>query len=245
MKIIQKLAVPFAIIVAGGLIALAIYYTNTNPAGTKTAGNVADIAKNANAPQTEVAPITSADHLLGSKDAQVTIIDYSDTECPFCKRFHNTLKQIFAEYGASGKVAWVYRHFPLDFHKKAPKEAEATECAAELGGNKVFWDYIGLIYETTTSNDSLDPAMLYTLAPKAGLDKAAFTKCLDSGKYAAKISEAKNAGLKAGARGTPYTVLIVKKGSKTETIPLVDDNGQGLGALPYTSLKAIVDSFLK
>ena len=242
---LQKIIVPISIVIAGGLIAVAIYYSNNAPTPGNTAG-IADIAKNAATPKTEIAPVTSVDHVQGNPEkATVTIIEYSDTECPFCKRHHNTLSRIFDEYGKDGKVAWVYRHFPLDFHKKAPKEAEATECAAELGGSKAFWTYLGLIYKNTPSNDGLDHSLLPVFAEQSGLDKAAFIKCLDSGKYAAKITEAKNAGLKAGARGTPYTVLMVRKGSDVQTVPLVNDEGSSLGALPYESMKAVTDSFLK
>lgn len=244
MQLIQKIIVPVSIIIAGGLIATAIYYSNTAPA--PKGADVADIAKNAGTPKAEVAPISSVDHVQGNPDkATVTIVEYSDTECPFCKRHHNTLTRIFDEYGKDGKIAWVYRHFPLDFHKKAPKQAEATECAAELGGSKGFWTYLGLIYKNTPSNDGLDMNLLPQFAEQAGLDKAAFVKCLESGKYASKITEAKNAGLKAGARGTPYTVLMVRQGSSVQTIPLVNDEGSSLGALPYESLKAIIDNFLK
>lgn len=245
MQNIQKIIVPVSIIIAGGLIAGAIYLTNKNP-GANGNPNVADIAANAAAPKFEIAPVSSVDHVQGDPSkAQVTIIEYSDTECPFCKQHHKTLSRIFAEYGKDNKVAWVYRHFPLDFHLKAPKEAEATECAFELGGAKGFWDYIGVVYEKTPSNDGLDAALLPQFADQVGLDKAAFTTCLNSGKYAAKITEAKNAGLKAGARGTPYTVLVVRQGSQIQNVPLVNEQGSSLGALPYESMKAVIDSFIK
>lgn len=241
MQQLQKLVVPFSIIIAGALIAVAIYYTNSVPQTGKV--GVADLAKGK--PEITVAPVSEVDHIKGNANAKVVIVEYSDTECPFCKRHHSTLNQIFDEYGKDNKIAWVYRHFPLDFHKKAPKEAEATECANELGGAAKFWEYLSMIYENTPSNDGLDAALLPQFAEKVGLDKTAFTNCLNSGKYASKITEAKNAGYLAGARGTPYTVLLVKNGSKVETVPLVDDEGQGLGALPYQTLKTIIDSFLK
>ena len=80
-----------------------------------------------------VEPVSARDHLRGAREAPVKLIEFGDTECPLCKRFHPTLKRIVDEY--PGKVAWVFRHFPIvEIHPKAPKEAEATECAAELGG---------------------------------------------------------------------------------------------------------------
>ncbi len=248
MQSAQKFIVPVAIIIAGGLIAAAVYFSNGQPSTKAAVGT--DLAALAKGTPSEalaeitVAPVTSVDHLQGSKDAKVTIIEYSDTECPFCKRYHDTLEKIFAEYGASNKVAWIYRHFPLDMHKKAPKEAEALECANELGGNDAFWKYTDVIYTNTPSNDGLDHSKLYEFAATVGLDKAAFKTCLDSGKYADKIATAKAAGYDAGARGTPYTVFLVKTGNKVETIPLVGNDGRGLGAIPYEGLKSIVEKFL-
>jgi protein-disulfide isomerase len=231
----QKLIIPIAIIIAGGLVAGAIFMTQSKP---KTP-SVTDVLNTK--PEITVAPVSNSDHIRGKKDAKIVIIDYSDTECPFCKSFHESLKKIFDEYGANNTVAWVYRSFPLDIHKKAPKEAEALECAAELGGNEGFWKYTDEIYRVTTSNDTLDLAQLPVIAENVGLNKAAFTTCIDSGKYAAKVDADYEAGRLAGANGTPYTVLVVNG----EYIPLVDEQGRGLGALPYTSLKSIIESFLK
>lgn len=231
----QKLIIPIAIVIAGGLVAGAIFMTQSKP---KTP-SVTDVLNTK--PEITVAPVSNSDHIRGKKDAKIVIIDYSDTECPFCKSFHESLKKIFDEYGANNTVAWVYRSFPLDIHKKAPKEAEALECAAELGGNEGFWKYTDEIYRVTTSNDTLDLAQLPVIAENVGLNKAAFTTCLDSGKYAAKVDADYAAGKLAGANGTPYTVLVVNG----ENIPLVDEQGRGLGALPYTSLKSIIESFLK
>ena len=106
-------------------------------------------------------PVTPADHILGNPNAEVFIVEYSDLECPFCKQFHKSMLEIMSEYGAEGKVAWVYRHFPLDqLHSKARKEAEATECATELGGNDAFWEYTNKIFEITPSNNGLNLELL-------------------------------------------------------------------------------------
>ncbi len=245
MQNVQKMIVPVAIIIAGGLIAGAIYFSGSNTgAGNTQKNKLANVVDNNEPADIEVAPVTKADHIQGSVNAKVVIIDYSDTECPFCKRFHETLKKIYAEYSKDGKVAWVYRHFPLDMHKKAPKEAEATECANELGGSDMFWKYTETIYANTPANDGLDPAKLITFAGDVGLNKIAFKKCLDSGKYASKVAEAKAAGFKAGARGTPYTVFAVTVDGKTEYVPLVGEDGRGLGALPYEGIKTIVEKLL-
>lgn len=92
-------------------------------------------------------PLDATDHLIGSLDAPVVILEYSDLECPYCKRFHDTMNQIMAEYGKSGQVAWAYRHFPiLSNHPDAAKVAEASECAAELGGNEAFWKFLDKVF---------------------------------------------------------------------------------------------------
>ena len=89
----------------------------------------------------EVPALTASDRYLGNINADVVIIEYSDIDCPFCKKFHPTMERIAQEYGS--KIAWVYRHFPLDsLHPEARTKAEATECVAQLAGNEVFWKYL-------------------------------------------------------------------------------------------------------
>jgi protein-disulfide isomerase len=241
-KNISNFITPIAIVVAGILIALALY-TRGNTEKMNSAGLVQDALSNKAKP--EFADISSVDHIRGSKDAKIVFIEYSDTECPFCKVYHTTLKKIFDEFGLNNQVAWVYRHFPISYgdnplHKKSAKEAEATECAAELGGSDMFWKYVDELYAKTPSNDGLDPAMLPEIAATVGIDKAKFVTCLDSGKYAAKVKDGFNEALKAGAKGTPYTVIKFKG----EFIPLVNDQGDGLGALPYDVVKQIVNQLL-
>lgn len=182
----------------------------------------------------EVKPVSASDHIRGANNAQVTMIEYSDMECPFCKRFHPTTQQVLKEY--DGKVRLVYRHFPLSFHANAQKEAEASECAAELGGNDKFWEYLDKIFERTTSGgtgiavDSLVP-----LAKEIGLNDTKFKTCLDSGKYAPAIQTSLSEGQKAGIDGTPGTIFLAKNG-KSALVP---------GAVPYSDLKAEIDKLLK
>lgn len=90
----------------------------------------------------------ATDHLNGSPEAPVTIIEYSDLDCPFCKQFHETMNRVMNEYGPAGQVAHVFRHFPLaSLHPNAAKQAEAAECAAELGGNLKFWEFLNRVFE--------------------------------------------------------------------------------------------------
>ncbi len=95
--------------------------------------------------QVTLPPITEQDYILGDKNATITIVEYSDLECPFCVRFHATQEAIMEEY--AGQVRWVHRHFPLDFHKNAKEYAYAAECAGEIGGNDAFWNMIDYIFK--------------------------------------------------------------------------------------------------
>lgn len=204
--------------------------------GTLAADNAAAQANPTAAPgSTEfMRPVTPRDHLRGSPDAPVKIVEFGDTECPLCKRFHPTLQRIVAEY--PGKVAWVFRHYPVDeIHPKARKEAEATECAAELGGNDKFWAYLDRLYEITPSNDKLDPAELPRIAEHVGLNRARFESCLQSGKHAQRVAEDVDDALVAGATGTPYTVVIAPNGRLFAI----------LGAQPYATVKLVVDIALQ
>jgi protein-disulfide isomerase len=163
-----------------------------------------------------VKPVDGEDHIMGDPGASVKLVEFSDFECPFCKRVHPTLKQIMAEYGETGKVAWVYRHFPLDsLHKKARKEAQASECASELG--------------------RLDLSLLPKIAEEIGLDRAKFEVCLEGdargGKYADHIESDVQDAVASGGTGTPYIVVIAPNG---ETFPLN-------GAQPYSAFKSIVE----
>jgi protein-disulfide isomerase len=219
-----------SIIIAGVFIGGGIYLSKI-PAGAKYAG--------ANQPsalkEIAVKKVQADDHILGPKDAKVTIIEYSDPECPFCKRFHNTMISLMADKNLEGKIAWVYRHFPLDsLHKKARYESEALECAGIVGGNEGFWKLTNKVYEVTTSNDGLDTSTLPALAESVGLPKDKFTACLTNGDAKAVVESSYQEAIKAGGGGTPYSILI---GPKGQQIPIS-------GAIPIEALKVQIESLL-
>ncbi|PJE75845.1 disulfide bond formation protein DsbA [Candidatus Uhrbacteria bacterium CG10_big_fil_rev_8_21_14_0_10_48_11] len=227
-----------AICTVGFLILLVSYvngvsFTPSATAPTAVNNAVAQPTTNDQAPAATVgtiAPVSSSDHILGDPKAPVVIVEYSDTECPFCKQFHTTLQQVYSQN--NGEVAWVYRHFPLaSLHSKAPHEAEATECAAELGGNDGFWKYLDELFSRTTSNNTLDESALPEIASAAGLDVNAFNKCLSSGKYTQKVQDQYDEAIAAGGTGTPYSVIIAN-GQKTPVN----------GAVPISQLQSIIDS---
>lgn len=215
-----NLTIPIAIVVAGVLIAAAVFIANSD-GGTNTANN--NDGNNGNGTESEeieLAPITEDDHILGNPDADIVIVEYSDTECPYCKEFHNTMHTVIDEFGQSGRVAWVYRHLPLDGpHPKARTEAEATECAADLGGNDAFWSYIDRLFEVTPSNNQLDLDQLPEIAEEVGLDRNAFEECMDSGRTADAVEDDLQSARAAGASGTPHSIILLTGSGETFPMP--------------------------
>ncbi|MBU2576021.1 DsbA family protein [Patescibacteria group bacterium] len=188
------------------------------------------------------APLSENDWVRGKSGAQITLIEYSDIECPFCSKFHETTKQVLEEYPDDVKL--VYRHLPLpSLHPNAPKDAEATECAGELGGNDMFWRYLDTLYNSDLSSVE----QLTEIAVGMGLDRSAFDSCLRSGKHAEKVRSNSDDGAQAadtasymdndpsndGRWGTPFSVII----SGDQKIPVP-------GAYPIDYLRQIIDSLL-
>lgn len=179
---------------------------------------------------------TQRDHIYGNPDAPISLVEYSDFECPYCKHFHSIAKALVD--GSGGKVNWVYRHFPLSIHQPgAEREALASECAAAQGGNDAFWKYADAVFERTTSNGNGFPASrLVPLAEEIGLDGAKFQKCLNDKTYQGRIDEDLKNGIAAGINGTPGNILINTETKQMRAVP---------GAVPLARLKAEVNELLK
>lgn len=181
----------------------------------------------------DVRPVSQdRDHIYGNPDATISLIEYSDFECPYCKRFHPTAKRLVDE--SDGKVNWVYRHFPLRIHNPgAQREAEASECAAELGGNDAFWTYTNAIYDRTSSGgDGFPRSQLVPLAVEVGLDKAAFSECLESGRHEDRVKADLAEGSRIGISGTPGNILLNNETGETAV---------RTGAQPIDSLREAVN----
>lgn len=230
----EKISLPVSIVLAGALIAGGIYLNGRITKENPTANQKQQLASQ-NLSDT-IRSVDANDHILGSAKARVLVVEYSDTECPFCKTFHATMNSIMQEYGKDGNVAWVYRHFPIaQLHSKSFKEAEATECAANLGGNSKFWEYINKLYETTPSNNNLDPKELTNIATKVGLSSTAFDTCLNSGEFAPRVNADIQNAQELGISGTPSSVIIDTKTNEYHSIN---------GAYPYAQVKSVIDLIL-
>jgi len=209
---------PVSILIAAILVSVSLIYSagRDGTAGPKDTGAGVQQAGPEN-----MKPVTADDHIRGSIDAEVTVVEYSDFECPYCKEFHKTMEQVMAVYGS--KVAWIYRH--AAFHSKSSQEAEASECAASLGGNDAFWKFNDEIFRVTPSNDGLDLSQLPQIAAVSGVDKQAFNECMTSGKFTDKIQQETQDAINAGLKGTPY-IVVTNQFGKQYVIP---------GAIPFST----------
>src|SRR3989338_1816585 len=166
------------------------------------------------------------DYILGDKNAKVTLIAYEDFECPFCLRHKPTIDRILTEY--KGKVRFVCRHFPLSFHPQAQKAAEAYECAGELGGAEKAYLMHDKIFEANAAG-AMGVDKWKSIAKDIKLNTSKFNDCLDTGKYASKISKQMSEGTVAGVSGTPATFVNGKLVS---------------GAVPFEQFKSVIDGLL-
>ena len=171
-------------------------------------------------------------YFKGDADAPVTIVEFSDFECPFCTRFWTqTLPSIESEYIDTGKVKFHYRDFPLGFHQNAQKAAEAARCAGEQGGNDAYFAMHDIIFDEGVEGGS---AKYKGYASDIGLNTADFDTCLDSGKYGEATQDDLKYGSSIGVQGTPAFFI----GN--------DENGYVLlsGAQPFAAFQQIIDAEL-
>ena len=218
----QSLAIPGAIVVAGLLIASAVTFSGASQP-------VAHDGQVAQGKPESIRVVGDSDHVRGNKDARITITEYSDYECPFCARFHPTLKRIVDE---NSDVKWVFRNFPLSsIHSRAFDAAVAAECAAQIGGNETYWKYSDALFE---NQGELGDALYERLAEELTIDADAFRACRGDSKTGDKIEADSAEAIAAGGRGTPFSILTTASGAH---IPFS-------GALPYEDVKRLVEQAL-
>ena len=161
------------------------------------------------------------------------IVEYSDFDCEYCKDFHDTLHQIIANAGANGKVAWIFRQFPLtEIHSNAFSHARAAECVAAVEGNDVFWKFSNALF----ANQPIDPSRYGEIASSIGISGDAFAVCFAnaSSTLDARITADRQNALDVGAQGTPYSLILV-----AGKPPVVME-----GAYSYDAVKQLVDQVL-
>ncbi len=212
----QRLNIPSAIVLAGVIIAAAVFLKGAQPAAKATtdSGDKLDL----------VAEVTEDDFVRGEKSAPVTLIEYADFSCHFCADFQLTLKKLVDE--SAGKIKWVYRHLPI-FNIEA---AVASTCVGRLGGDDAFWQYADTLF---TNRDKFGTSYYKKLAIDLNIKESEYDECVNNPETERVIkADFTQKRTLLGFNGTPHMVLIDKNGKKFSIT----------GALQYEELKSVIDS---
>lgn len=183
--------------------------------------------------------IDESDLATWNTKSKVILVEYSDTECPFCAQLHPTLKKIEAEYAS--KIGFVYRYFPLtQIHSNAFEEARAVYCVGKTTDPQRRENYINQIFEYKLSKQNMvfPKGQKESLAYSLGVDQATFTACMASQESSDAINASIQDGIAAGVQGTPASFILLKTRKGYEVVSLVD------GARPYEYFKAVIDDAL-
>lgn len=216
--------IPIAILLAGILLAGTIYVLRLRHNLTYGTGTTEAIA-----------PVTPSDHIIGNPSAPILIVEYADIESSYSKSFQLTMEQLMTEYADGGKVAWVYRHFPLTtIHENAATHALAAECVASISGPTNFFRFIDAIHAAAPGNNLFDPAQYPTILSQYGISKENFESCMTTATLSEKVHKDYANALAAGATASPFVVLLIEG---QEPMPIT-------GALPYTTMKKVIEDAL-
>jgi len=155
-------------------------------------------------------------HLYGQPDARFTLVEFSDMECPFCKQYHETPKQVID--ASKGQVNWQWKHMPIDFHNPAAyREALAAECIAEQKGNRGFWVFVNEVFQRSQGNGR-GVSDLASVATDTGADLTALRECLASGKYEEKVDADIEKAKSYAINGTPATFVVDNHTGKSQLL---------------------------
>ena len=233
---LDSIAVPGAIILAGIIIAGAIFFTNkgTTPAVDGTDDSANPTANQEEFPEAETT-IGDSPYLGDIKKAKVAVVEYTDYQCPYCERHATETKpSIIENYVDTGKIIYVVRNFPLDFHGQiAIDTANAALCVDEIGGASKFFEFYAKAFSQTSTD------ALATIVKDLGVNMSKYDTCMSEKRYADTITQDMADGTSAGVQGTPGFVIGV-----------LDDDGNVkgkliAGAYPYESFQTIIDEMLK
>ncbi len=247
----KDLVLPIAIVLAALIIGGAMVYSK----GLSTIES-ADSALNTQNSNSVKLDIASDQVFLGKADAPITIFEFGDYQCPYCKRFHMLAHlDLVKDYVDSGLAKIVFMDFPLPGHDFAQKASEAAWCAKDQ--NK-FWEMHDVLFENSGTTNGLTIDNMIKYAEDLGMDKQMFEECLNSSKYAARVQQILEMSARLGIQATPTTIITNKP------LPLVIDTKavavayQGtsgtanlgdsfliIGAQPYSTIKSVIDSLVK
>lgn len=241
-SLLGSFVIAVAILMHGGIIKVGNISTQTaaQPAQTQPQAAAAPAPQ---APAPTSGKVSVSDNpVLGDKNAKVTLIEFSDYECPFCKRHYDQVyPQLKKDYIDSGKVKLVFRNFPLSFHDPmATYEAKAALCGRDQGGDSSYFKIHDEMFKQTTSNGTgLSKDKVKQIATDVGLNGDTLSSCADSDKYKDKVAKDIADGTAGGVSGTPS--FFVGKSTSSGTI----DGQLIVGAQPYTAFQSAIDPLLK
>jgi len=160
----------------------------------------------------------SDQRLFGNPNAAITIVEFSDIECPFCARVHPTIERLVDE--SNGTVNWEYRHLPLPMHRNAEFGALVAECVGDISGNDAFWQYLDVVF---TNQSQITRSYLTKAAAAFDITPADIAACEADPKIVERLAADAATAAKLGGSGTPYSVVVFPNGLMRPVS----------GALPY------------
>ncbi len=173
--------------------------------------------------------------ILGDPSSKLVMVEFTDFQCPFCRRFHaQTFPLLKKEYIDTGKLKWVTIPFPLRFHQYAFPAARGFICAGKTGGEKAYWQYYMKIFNV----ERLNPYSPVEVATEIGLNRGKFSSCMDSEEVRNELAGLLSFASVIGVRGTPTFILGKDNGDGTMTGEMV------VGAQPYEIFKDKIDALL-
>lgn len=210
-----------ALLISIAIVAYALINKNTNSDKGNTLTNLMNVDKIFQGKE-----FKDNEYILGNSKNKITVVVYSDFECPFCKLLQENTIQILQKKYSKGEIGIVYRHFAQSYHDKAPNEINASLCTRELYGQNTYVNFINRIYSITPANNGLDQSLIPEIAKyaveeskqnkqdiKKDFDKEEFTKCVTAKTYDAEFKIDTQDAIDAGLDGTPYTVILYRDGN--------------------------------
>lgn len=247
--------VPIAILVAGVIVTGGILLSGIRPAGNDAPSETEAELINLDA----YTPVSADDHILGSPNARIVIVEYGDLDCPACKSLHPTFKRLVSEYAKTAELAWVYRHFPIEqLHTGTTYKSAASECVASLVGEAAFWEFIDEVFVRNGEGER----DLIDIAESVGANRDEFQTCTTAGRFTQTVESGFDEARAMGAAGTPFVIIEYPEGipsaaitqiqlagtemSEPGTIQVIDNNTKIViqTAFSYDVFKAIVETLL-
>ena len=232
---LDTFAIPLAIVIAGVIIALGIFFANRNKTTSDATNTNTDNTATGTDTFTAATTNIGTGAVIGNRNtAKVAVVMYSDYQCPYCQSFEEeTYPDIKSNYVDSGDVIFVFRNYPLDFHGDITyQSAYAGECVLDQLGADKFAEFHSQAYLAA------DIAAVNTIAKNLGVNEAKYNTCLSTQEFKSRVDDDFAAGQAAGVSGTPGFVVGTLDADGNVTGKLIE------GAYPYDSFKAVIDEML-